>query len=41
MSQHIPAPDDDQSMARTYFLVILSHATVIATLWWVGRTFSR
>jgi hypothetical protein len=40
MSQPV-TPDDDRSMASTYFLVIASHATVITILWWVGRTFSR
>jgi hypothetical protein len=32
---------DDVPMARVYTLVILCHATVIALLWWLGRTFSR
>lgn len=31
---------DDRPMGRTYALVILCHVTVIAILWWVGRTFS-
>jgi hypothetical protein len=41
MSQHVPASDDDRPMGGTYALVIACHATVIAILWWVGRTFSR
>jgi hypothetical protein len=32
---------DDRPMGRTYALVILCHAAVITTLWWIGRTFSR
>ena len=32
---------DDSPMRRVYTLVILCHATVIALLWWLGRTFSR
>jgi hypothetical protein len=32
---------DEPSLVRTYALVILCHAAVIATLWWVGHTFSR
>lgn len=41
MSQHIPQPDDDQPMGRTYALVVACHATVITILWWVGHVFSR
>jgi hypothetical protein len=38
-----PAPraGDDVPMGRTYALVVLCHVTVIAILWWFGRTFSR
>jgi hypothetical protein len=38
-----PAPHagDDAPMARTYTLVVLCHVSVIAILWWFGRTFSR
>jgi hypothetical protein len=35
------SPDDDRPMGRTYALVVLCHAVVITTLWWVGHTFSR
>jgi hypothetical protein len=40
MSQHVVQADDDAPMGRTYALVIACHATVIAILWWFGRTFS-
>jgi hypothetical protein len=36
-----PHAGDDAPMGRTYALVVLCHATVIAILWWFGRTFSR
>jgi hypothetical protein len=36
-----PVRDDETPMGRTYALVILCHSTVIAILWWFGRTFSR
>jgi len=28
-------------MTRIYALVVVCHASVIALLWWLGRTFSR
>jgi hypothetical protein len=37
----VSSTGDDAPMARVYTLVILCHATVIALLWWLGRTFSR
>jgi len=33
--------DDDRPMGGTYALVILCHAAVITTLWWIGRIFAR
>ena len=40
MSQHVVQADDDAPMGRTYALVVLCHISVIAILWWFGRTFS-
>lgn len=37
----MPTPSDERPMGRTYALVIVCHAAVIATLWWVGHIFSR
>jgi len=37
----MPTPTDEQPMGRTYGLVLFCHAAVIATLWWIGHTFSR
>jgi hypothetical protein len=37
----MPSPTDERPMGRTYTLVLLCHAVVIATLWWIGRVFSR
>jgi ferric-dicitrate binding protein FerR (iron transport regulator) len=36
-----PTPADERPMGRTYALVILCHAAVITTLWWIGHVFSR
>jgi len=37
----MPTPPDEQPMGRTYALVLVCHAAVITTLWWVGHHFAR
>jgi hypothetical protein len=37
----LPDAPPEQSMAGTYLLVLVCHATVITLLWLFGRTFSR
>jgi hypothetical protein len=41
MVQSAAPAEDDPPMGRVYALVIACHASVIAILWWFGRTFSR
>jgi hypothetical protein len=40
MSDDVAPPGDEAPLGRTYALVIACHLTVIALLWWFGRTFS-
>jgi hypothetical protein len=37
----LPDAPPEQSMVRTYALVIVCHATVITLLWLFGHTFSH
>ena len=37
----LPDAPPEQSMTRTYMLVIVCHATVITLLWLFGRVFTR
>ena len=37
----LPDAPPEQSMTRTYMLVIVCHAAVITLLWLFGRVFTR